>query len=324
MVTGTRTSAQRPAHGAADTAVFGALPQQPNPAGAQGASWGSGPTGEEDGTRRARRVVRTQARAASAEADAETGIAELRERCAAILTLAPLGSAISHESAAFLHGLWLPRPYLPGGPVHVTRPAGTSRLRRRGFIDHDSARGLRHYEDLYDIRIVSAADTWADLAGVCTLPDLVALADSVARRPEGIEPLLATLARRKFYGCRHTRVMERALQLVRTGSASYMESRARVLFLTEGLPEPELNADVPDKHGGWLANVDFLWRQARLIVEYQSETHHGDRTAREADERRRRLLEAAGYRVVLITASTVFERRYADELIDALRTTLDV
>lgn len=249
---------------------------------------------------------------------------DLYGRCATILALAPNGSAISHETSAFLHGLWLPRPYESDGPIHVTRPAGTSRFRRRGVIEHDSVRGIRLYTLVRGLQSIGTTDTWADLAGTLSLLDLVALGDGLARRTDGATSLLATLKRRKYYGCRHTRKMEKALALVRTGCASYMESRARLLFVADGLPEPELNVDVVDCHGGWLATVDFLWLTARLIVEYQSEVHHGAPKAREADERRRRLLEAAGYRVVFITASTVFEERYARELLTDLRATLQV
>ena len=92
-----------------------------------------------------------------------------------------------------------------------------------------------------------------------------------------------------------------------------METRARLAFAAGGLPEPELNAPIRDSHGQWLARVDFLWREARLIVEYQSE-FHADKRRREADEARRRQLEAAGYRVIFITASTILRESARDEL----------
>lgn len=100
-----------------------------------------------------------------------------------------------------------------------------------------------------------------------------------------------------------------------------MESLARLVFVLGGLPEPELNGDVHDEHGQWLARGDFVWRSHRLIVEYQSEFHAN---RREADEERRRLLEAAGYRVVFITARSVLDERRAAELVGQLAAYLGV
>ena len=61
------------------------------------------------------------------------------------------------------------------------------------------------------------------------------------------------------------------------------------------LPPPEVNARV----GGF--EVDFLWREQRLVVEVDGFRYHSSRAAFERDRRRDAALAAAGYRVIRVT-----------------------
>jgi Protein of unknown function (DUF559) len=92
-----------------------------------------------------------------------------------------------------------------------------------------------------------------------------------------------------------------ALREIREGSASPMETLARLVLVRSGLPEPQLNANIVDRAGHWLACVDFFWPESRLVVEYDGDLHR-DRVQWQVDIRRRRRIEAAGYRVLVITA----------------------
>ncbi len=55
-------------------------------------------------------------------------------------------------------------------------------------------------------------------------------------------------------------LLVQALPLVRSGSRSAMQTRARLMFHRAGFPEPELNEPVRDAHGGWLLDGEFVWR----------------------------------------------------------------
>ncbi len=103
-------------------------------------------------------------------------------------------------------------------------------------------------------------------------------------------------------GHRGARVLAQALPLLRVGSGSPMETRARLAFRDGGLPEPELNADILDEHGDWVARADFVWRAARLVVEYEGDIHRTDRRQWLMDVARTQLLEDLGWRVLRITA----------------------
>jgi very-short-patch-repair endonuclease len=81
-----------------------------------------------------------------------------------------------------------------------------------------------------------------------------------------------------------------------------METLARLAFANAGLPEPGLNADVFDEHGGWLANWDFVWRERGTLAEYDGDQHRTDQRRWRSDHRRRRELTVAGWRVHSLTA----------------------
>lgn len=259
---------------------------------------------------------RAQGRAAYAATEAESPDGASRPSVvdssdgalAAVLSVAPPGAALCRVTAARRYGLTLPEGLIVDPQVHVLVPSGR-RFRRRGVTDW---RGVeqRRIHDVNGLRMTSLGDTWCDLASHLSETDLVIMGDEIANRA-GVEELQCAVSARR-HG-RYVRVARRALARVRRGSASPMETRARLGFVEGGLPEPELNAVLYDEAGEWFAQVDFLWREARLIVEYQSE-YHGDPRRREADETRRRQLEAAGYRVVFITASTILRPVARDEL----------
>ena len=84
-----------------------------------------------------------------------------------------------------------------------------------------------------------------------------------------------------------------------------MESRARLMFVRAGFPEPEVNADVFDSHGGWLLEGDLVWRRQRVIGEYQGADHASMRR-RSADASRATCAEAEDYRIVEIFAEDVY------------------
>jgi very-short-patch-repair endonuclease len=69
------------------------------------------------------------------------------------------------------------------------------------------------------------------------------------------------------------------------------------------LPEAELNAEVFAEDGHFIARVDFLWREARVVVEYEGDHHRTDRRQWQSDIQRTRLLESIGWRVIRITSA---------------------
>ncbi len=211
----------------------------------------------------------------------------------------PADVAFSHQTAALLLNLPLPRRHETWQPLHVMRNSDLSRIRRRGCEQH---KGLEHRRTwtTRGLVVVAGSDTWVDLAPQLDVEDLVVLGDAIARRAGSALPLSATLSRRRR--CPERDKLRAALSLIRVGSDSPMETRCRLVFGRAGLPEPELNGRVPFRHDAeFMCRADFVWRKQRVIGEYLGEDHFRSFDRGDDDVSRRRLADDEGWHYVEIT-----------------------
>ena len=149
---------------------------------------------------------------------------------------------------------------------------------------------------LSGIPITTPARTLLDLASEATSRELEQAVAEAERRHlasrGGLVALLARYPRRP--GTRALRFLVETHQrpaLIR----SEAEERLLALIGKAQLPAPDVNARVGPYE------VDFLWREARLIVEVDGFAFHGDRAAFEADRRRDAELAARGFHVIRVT-----------------------
>lgn len=238
-------------------------------------------------------------------------------------------TAYSHVTAARLWGLPLPSLLEADTRLHVVGDTGHGAVERAGCIAHRGAE-IREIVTHSGVRLTGIADTWVDLGSLAPRllgrDDLVVVADAILGSPgdgadarrRALELCLAARVRP-----RGKRILTEVLLLSRAGSASPMETRARLMFHDGGLPEPELNVDVLDRWGGWLLRGDFLWREQRVIGEYQG-AGHADRRQLSLDVERRELAVDHGWRYVEIFAEDVFQIRRRERLLRRLRTALGV
>jgi hypothetical protein len=252
--------------------------------------------------------------------------ATVHERAAAFALGLPDDAAFSHVSAAQLLGLPLPTALEAPEVLDVMRPTSRAQVRRDGCRGH---RGLERREviDVQGLRVVAPADTRCDM-GELTSPalaidDLVVMGDAVVNRlePEGIATLRSALDSRTRPRGR-ARLMA-AGGLIRVGSRSPMETRTRLMFHRAGFPEPELNAEVLDCHGGWLLDGDFVWRRQRVIGEYQG-ADHASRKRRSADSMRSGLATDEDYQVIEIYAEDVYGRARRCTLLRRFARAMDI
>ncbi len=152
----------------------------------------------------------------------------------------------------------------------------------------------------------SPARTFLDRAAELDLPDLVALGDAIVGR--GCATLAELTAIVTWAGGRRGVVNARAaLPLLDGRSRSPMESRTRVVLILGGCPAPEVNVAVLDADGEWLAEGDLVWREAKLIVEYDGRDHLTEKQRR-VDAQRRNQFMAAGWTLLIVTADLVLRR----------------
>ena len=210
------------------------------------------------------------------------------EWMAAVLA-AGAGAAVSHRSAAAVHGLLPER----GRRVDVTT---TARRLTTNWVEVFPVRELAQ-EDVTSragVPVTTVTRTLVDLAGLVAAEDLeravneadvlraldvaavLACAERLrGRRGEGHAALVAALSRH------HRPVVLR----------SPLERRFRALLRAHGLPAAEHNVRV----GRW--EVDALWRDARVAVELDSAQFHDVAAARARDAEKEAELVTAGWTV---------------------------
>lgn len=192
---------------------------------------------------------------------------------AAVLALGD-GAALSHRSAAALWG-FAPRfaPEWAGRPVDVIVAGYGGRARRQGVRAHRSTTLVdgevtRHR----GIPVTTPARTLADLRRVVS----PIAWDAALREAEFLRLPLDGL----FAG---------------DGTRSGEERRLLGICRRHGLPRPEVNVRI-GAH-----TVDFLWREARLVVEVDTYGTHGGRSAFHGDRVRDAWLGRHGYHVLRVT-----------------------
>jgi hypothetical protein len=172
-------------------------------------------------------------------------------------------SAISHESAALLHGIALLD--LCDGPPRLTvsHPSSTTRGQLPGrFL---AALPPGHVTTIEGVPITTPARTVVDLARTMPLGAALVSADAALRMGLNRHALLDVLRScRRWPGVEQARVVT---VLASRWSESPLESLALMWFRKQGLPVPDQQLTVRQLDGTWLGRVDFVWPERRTVCE---------------------------------------------------------
>lgn len=192
-----------------------------------------------------------------------------RKRCAAAVLACGEDAVVSHRSAAALWRLMDPI----GGPIHVSVSKRSGRAKRRGIRTHRCpSLSTQQMTRKHNIPVTNPARTIADLRSDLEAPQwrrAVRQAEVLGLRTGLDAPLAPT--------------------------RSELEDRFLALCRRHRLPQPEVNVRV----GRW--EVDFLWRDQRLVVETDGYRYHRGPTAFENDHVRDLALRNAGHDVLHFT-----------------------
>lgn len=207
---------------------------------------------------------------------------------------------------------------LPGS-VAVSHLTG---LRLRGFVvgpllplhfatchphqHRDPTIALHRYRHEFAVEVLNGfivtppARTFVDLGTLLDDRRLLRVGDwMVAHGLVGLDELREFCAESHLDGVRRAR---RVAKHVREHVGSVRESDLRWAMCRGGLPEPEVNVDILDEHGLWLARGDLVYRRQKVLVEYDGWQHERSAKQRQWDHIRREQLEAAGWRVIVVTS----------------------
>ena len=149
-------------------------------------------------------------------------------------------------------------------------------------------------------RITTALRTAWDVATLERTPDAVACLDAMAA-DESLTPAMVRSLQRGAAGRWRARRALTALSLIDDRAQSPAESWVRVACQLAGLPAP-IPQFVVTTDGGWSAQVDLAWPEAKLVVEYEG-AYHFEGTQIVKDDGRYARLVAAGWKVIRLLAA---------------------
>ncbi len=216
------------------------------------------------------------------------GEAELRHRylLRAALPFAP-GTVASHHSAAILHGLPMPNRIL--GKVSMLRPGSgqgtctsTRQLRRAALPASDIV-------EIGGIPATSLPRTVIDVARTLPFADAVPVVDAALHAAPSPDLLRSTLLAQLAHRQSGNAAARRAVLFADSRAESPGESRCRAAFELAGLPIPELQFEITNAEGEFVARTDFRWPGLPLVGEYDGMVKYRGDGAGSAlwDEKRR-------------------------------------
>lgn len=246
---------------------------------------------------------------------------DVADRCLAAQQFLPDDACFSHITALRLLGVEVPWQLADDERLHVVTPTRGPRTQRGGFVAHLCTQQALEVVRVGLLRVTSGPQTWLHLAHRMLLDDVVVLGDAMLRRRAPVTSVDAlarlTAATHKMRGLA---VCREALELVRPGTDSTMETRTRMVLVGAGLPAPEVNQPVYSRAGRFLAMPDLQYRDAMIAIEYDGDVHRTDPETWRRDVERRQLLEGAGWLIITATANDIL--RHPDRFLTRVRTAL--
>ena len=232
-----------------------------------------------------------------------------RHKLRLALLIAGEGAAVSHRSAAALHGI----PGFPERAIEILAPHGRKNHRLPGVVFHESRRlPAQHIRTIDGLPVTSLDRTLFDLAGVLRHPKRTERAvenmlSDGRTSPERLWRVWAELAAPGRPGVRVMRgiLLKRAPGYV--ASASELERMFEELLGSAGMEIPERQVNAGGEE--WVGRVDFLDRAPCAIYELDGRVGHTSELDRARDRHRDDELLAAGYRPFRFTYEDMVLRR---------------
>jgi len=240
-------------------------------------------------------------------------------RLRAVVLAAGPDAIASHRSAAALYEI----PGFPNHEFEISVPLSTS-PEVDGAIIHRLTTTCARVKWVRGIPTTPIARTLCDLASVVhPLRVERALDTCLAQRLVTVPAVWRAVDDLPARGRKGTGLIKRLLSARGDGHVappSALERRLLELLESAALPPPAREVDVGDADT-WVGRVEFVYRDAKLLVEADSRLHHSSLSDRRADAARDRRLTEAGWRVLRVTWEQVTTRPHeVSERIEAALT----
>lgn len=242
--------------------------------------------------------------------DRETGRILLR-RAHAYTSVAPAGSFFIGSVAFAAHGLPL-RAEGEHAALEVATHPPAHAPRGRGVRGIKISPRLVRVIEVAGLPVADPASAWALCGLSFDLDALVVMGDAIVRIPrdgrgrpvpDQQRASLDQLRAAALVPWRRSReVLLDAIDLIRVGSMSPLETRFRLAAARAGLPEPELDVEIGDARGVRIGICDAVYRRHRVIVEVEGRQHAVSDLQWNRDLDKYAALAAAGWEVVRVTS----------------------
>ena len=212
----------------------------------------------------------------------------------------PASAAFAGRTAAWLHGL----DVAACEPIEAILPGDGEGWERGGIAVRRAALDDCEVVVRRGFRTTSLVRTLSDLSRKLSLTEAVVIADmalhaGLVRRAD-LSEWVDRRGGRKGVGA-----MRLLLDFAEAAAESPMETRLRMSLVLNGLPRPDVQVTVRDERGSFLGRPDLYYREHRLGIEYDGETH---RASLVEDNRRQNRLLLADIRLLRFTAADVLRR----------------
>ncbi|MDQ1129139.1 hypothetical protein [Microbacterium sp. SORGH_AS_0888] len=230
----------------------------------------------------------------------DTASGDLRDQCLRYAPRLRPWQFFSHETALSLYGAPTPDwPYRPALHVSAHRPAREPRI--AGVVGHRlQLREPLTARDAAGLPIEHAVRAWRQCGTLWGRDDLIAAGEFLVSGPRPLATVEELRDEVQAMGDTTRGLLRRALAEMRVGARSPRETRLRLLLVRAGLPHPEINWNLHDPDGRFVAELDLAYPRYRVCPEYDGRVHAEDpaQFARDADRWDR--IRAAGWEHVRI------------------------
>lgn len=227
-------------------------------------------------------------------------------------TVMPPGSFFCGRTAAVLLGA----PLGHGQKLEVAVCAPRRAPRARGIQGRTIAPHLVEVQVRGGLRITSPATTWAMLGRDLNERQLIVLGDALVRVPRdrggNLHPELSLASLEHLQSAmdlgprpQATARLMAALDRIRVGSASPLETEYRLDAESQGLPEPVLDMPIHDAHGRRLGISEVVYPHFRTVTEIEGDHHRVSQQQWDRDLAKYRAYAEAGWHVVRLTSRNI-------------------
>ncbi|MCT9002817.1 endonuclease domain-containing protein [Microbacterium memoriense] len=229
----------------------------------------------------------------------------------AYASVAPSGSFFVGAAALAAHGLpmrseWASRPL----SVAVHPPAHAPR--GRGVRGVKISPRMVSVCEVDGLRVADPVTAWALCGSWLSRDQLVVLGDALVcvprderghSHPERRRATLDQLRQAVTVPWRRNRDrLLAALEVIRVGSMSPLETESRLVLTRAGLPEPDLDVEMRADDGRLIGVCDAVYRRQRVVVEVEGGHHRTSDRQWNRDLDKYAALAAAGWEVVRVTS----------------------